>query len=109
MDAIDLPYGQTSISGLTAISRYRERKLVPQFWQDVRINNRCQFPRFSNWHVQSLPSSHATSVYRGLNAEVVPKDIPQTKKTVGIKALRFKEQRPLSSVTSTIIHEPDRE
>ncbi len=97
---------RTSISGLAAISRYRERELVPQFWQHIRPHDRRQLPGFSNRHVQPRSSPDAASVHRRPDVEVVQKDIPQTIKMVNTETLRLEEHRALPSVTCSIIHKP---
>ena len=102
-------FGETPISGLTAISRYRERKLVSQFWQHIGLNDRDQLLRFCHGDIQPLPSSYATVVYSTPHAEVALKGDLQTMKIIRAIALRFEEDRSLSPVAGPIVHEPNRE
>ena len=109
MSAIDCLVGETPISGLAAISRYRERKLVSQFWQHIGLNDRDQLLRFCHGDIQSLPSSYAAVVYCAPHAEVGLQRVLQAAKIVRAIALRFEEDRTLSPVASPIVHEPNRE
>lgn len=96
------------ISGFTAISRYGERKLVPKFWQYVRLDQSRQFLGFCDGQIQPPPSPHAASVDCGLQVEVGFENLPQPFKIINPEALRFEEYRALPSVARAIVHEPHR-
>lgn len=60
------PTVAATISGLIAFSRYRERKLIPQFWQHIRTNYPRESCRFADGDIESIPSSPSASMHPGL-------------------------------------------